>query len=775
MKTLMVQHFKLIIIVFTILPILAGWKWSNTKTDVIEFFVSPDGKDNSPGTKERPFLTIEAARDAARVSKDKGEIKIVLRGGNYFVSKTLEFNQKDSGTPDHPYTLTSHPGERARLIGGVPVSSNAVKKTIDEAILNRIISHAAREYIYEIDLKTQGITNYGKIRPRGFGRAVQPNTLELTINGKRLRMAQWPNEDDVDKNGRGAGSDAKDIHYIKMPNPIDKGSIPRKEDFSNKGGLIPYDYSRPDKYQSSDIYIAGFLNNGYAYDMIPIESIDRKKKHIKLTEAHMYGLGSHKKWGGRGFTEYFFLNVLEEIDQPGESFLDRQSGKIYFMLPEGIVNDGNLEILASVMEEPILAIEEASYFHLKDLAIECGRAIGIYMEGGENNLIQGCTLRNLGTAGIMLGKGVDASPKTVHEYTGTLKPRMMGSIMQHTYQNSTVYRNAGKNHTISNCEIHDIGVVGVYLGGGNRETLEAGNNVVSNCRIYRTQNVERFFYGAVCMDGVGNRVEHSEIFDLFDAAIWSWGNDMEIKYNKIHNCLKTASDKGVIYTGRNPSAFNLQIENNFIYDNGNPYGYTAVVHMDDYACGLVFKNNICYRNDRIFFINSGFLHTIENNIFVNNYAWDDHPVDYEHGIRKGSTPEEWLKVISQSGQNSGIIYKRIFEEVDVRNPPYSARYPRLVEIVINPQKSFGSTLVRKNVCINSGILISNRPLENPGADSEKSVYNNWVEENIDLKRLNLGFNDIDKMDLSTSPNSEIFKKVSGFEMIDFGKIGIQSK
>lgn len=728
-----------------------------------DYYVSPAGDDGNPGTEARPFKTIEAARDALRGSA-KGGGNILLRGGHYFLDETLAFDERDSGVPGAPNGMASYPGEQAHLVGGVQVPASALRKTTDEAILKRILSPVAREHIYEIDLKGQGITDYGKIIPHGFHRAVQPAPIELSIDGKRLRMAQWPNEDDTDKAGRGAGSEARDIHYIKMPRPVSRGSRPRYKDYKNIGGVIPYDYERPDHYESHDMIMAGYLGNGYSYDTIPIAKIDKEKKQISLSAAHMYGLGNHRKWGQRGHTEYFFLNVLEEIDQPGESYLDRETGKIYFMLPDGVEPSAELKVFAGMMEEPIVAVEEASHFRLENLTIESGRTMGIYMEGGEDNRIDGCTLRNLGTAAIMLGKGVDADPVVYrHEYTGTPTARMMGSIMCHTYANTTFNRNAGKNHRINNCHIYDVGVIGIYLGGGDRVTLEPGNNVVSNCRIHRTQNVERSFFGAVTMDGVGNTVEHCEIFDLFDIAFWNWGNDHVVRFNEVHHCLQSASEKGLIYMGRNPGIFNFRVENNFFHHNGNPYGLNAIVHMDDYSCGMTFKNNICYKNDRKFFFNSGYLQTVENNVFLDDFVWDERPVNYEHGIRHGQTVEKWKQTLA----THEVIKERIFKVVDVRNPPYSTRYPQLAEIVNEPEKSFGSVVVRDNVCINSGILTSHRKT-NPGGGN---VTNNWVAENADYKTLHLGFANVEKLDFRMSPDSEVFKKVPGFKRIDFEKIG----
>lgn len=68
-----------------------------------ELFVSPDGNDKAKGTKDKPFKTIEKARDHIR---DKGlnrpgrmrcDIHVNLRAGDYPVNRTVELDDRDSG------------------------------------------------------------------------------------------------------------------------------------------------------------------------------------------------------------------------------------------------------------------------------------------------------------------------------------------------------------------------------------------------------------------------------------------------------------------------------------------------------------------------------------------------------------------------------------------------------------------------------------------------------------------------------------------------------
>jgi len=53
----------------------------------VEFFIATDGNDANPGTKEKPFRSLEAARDAIRrLKKENAEnmgFTVFLSGGVY--------------------------------------------------------------------------------------------------------------------------------------------------------------------------------------------------------------------------------------------------------------------------------------------------------------------------------------------------------------------------------------------------------------------------------------------------------------------------------------------------------------------------------------------------------------------------------------------------------------------------------------------------------------------------------------------------------------------
>jgi len=75
---------------------------SKVKTPLAVLYVAPDGNDDNFGTAEKPFRTLDRARQAVRKINTQmtGDIVVVLSGGTH-PTQTLSFDAADSGTGDH--------------------------------------------------------------------------------------------------------------------------------------------------------------------------------------------------------------------------------------------------------------------------------------------------------------------------------------------------------------------------------------------------------------------------------------------------------------------------------------------------------------------------------------------------------------------------------------------------------------------------------------------------------------------------------------------------
>ena len=141
-----------------------------------EWFISPAGADDNPGTREKPFATLAKARDAARAVPAGQPRTVRLLGGTHYLSDTLVLEAgKDSGGKDAPLVFEA-------VAGQTPVISGGVKLQV-----------AWRPYKGEILQATV---------PAGFA------TDQLFVNSQRQHMARYPNYDPNQRIFNGCAADA---------------------------------------------------------------------------------------------------------------------------------------------------------------------------------------------------------------------------------------------------------------------------------------------------------------------------------------------------------------------------------------------------------------------------------------------------------------------------------------------------------------------------------------------------------------------------------------
>ncbi|MFI4911233.1 MAG: right-handed parallel beta-helix repeat-containing protein [Sedimentisphaeraceae bacterium JB056] len=727
--------------------VLAGY------VSAIDIYVSPDGKDSADGSLEAPYKTIQRARDQLRHLKSNTDEEIAatvyIKGGTYELTETLEFNELDSGTEDAPIVYRNYAGQDVHIVGGRLLNSSAFSKVSDDKVLEKL-SEEARENVLEADLKEMGIADYGQFGQYGHVMVI-PAPMELFFGGNTMQIARYPNEG-----------------YVHIGKVIDKGSVPRMGDYSNRGGTFEYTDPRHEKWAGvEDIWLQGTFNNGYSDDNIRVESIDPQSGQVKLAQPYLYGLAS-----GRHHQHYYAYNILCELDSPGEYYINRNTGKLYFWPPSDI---NSSDAVVSMFDDPIIAMEGVEYITLEGLTVEASRGIGIYVERANNNTIAGCTVRNTGTSGIFMGMGAHQTfPLLTHnDYEGVPRSRRVGSYQGHMYLNTTWDRKAGNNNKVISCDIYNTGSGGIQLSGGSKRHLINGNSEVVNCKLYNFNRRNKFLWAGINVDGCGNRIANCDISDSHFQAIYVRGNEHVFEYNYIHQIAKDSDDTSAWYLGRDPSDRGNIVRYNFFYDVGREDRSVMGVYCDDATTDVKVIGNIFYKVGQgraTVFSNAGQDLLVKNNIFV----------DCGSAVELSSFFYTWGRTKGPHGQpQAGGIFYELFEnpgvypvrlgKVNFKQPPYSEKYPGLTDwldrLPDEPQGYVGIR-PRRNLMINNVLYNCKEKVNYKGDYAQFETKNNFVADK------NPGFVDLANLDMRLKDDSVVYDEIPGFERIPFEKIGL---
>ena len=584
-----------------------------------EFHVDPMGRDTNIGSKEAPFATLTAARDAVRAMKQsdglpKGGVTLWIHAGEYgFPTEGLALTSQDSGTASCPIVYSAAPEEEVRLIGGVSLPAEAFESIEDASDLERL-EPAARDYTLCADLKALGVTEYGEF-PDQF--VTPPMVPELFFDGERMTLAQWPNEG-----------------WAHVARVVESGPAPWRNHPSQGIGTFEYEGDGPNRWNvEAGVWLHGYWCFDWSSETIRVKSVDTEKRQVTLLKQHHYGLGG----GNPAPRRFRAINLLEELDRPGEYFLDRNTGRLYFWPPKPLAGS---EVFLSTLRTPLVSMTDASFVAIEGCVLEMGCHQGVSIAGGRENRVSGCVIRNLGHDGIAI--------------------------------------EGGEKHQVVSCDLYDLGTGGIILEGGDRKTLTPCGHAAVNNHIHHVSRRRRTHAYPIHMSGVGIRVANNLIHDTPHQAIGLSGNDHLIEFNEIHHSGLESDDCGAFYMGRNPSERGNIIRYNFWHDTGSEFSHgSCAVYFDDGTGGQLVFGNVFYRaaggNFGAVFVHGGHDNLVDNNIFV------------ECKRAVGHAP--WSTDLWNEWLTGDLWKKRLLEEVDITRPPFVDRYPGLEGFLDTTEKT----------------------------------------------------------------------------------------
>jgi len=676
--------------------ILLAMATTSSKALAGEIFVATDGDDGNPGTLKAPFATVERARDEIRKLKASGSLDskgttVYLREGFYPLSKSVSLEAQDSGKPEAPICYRNYKDEKVQISGGAKIPASAFKAVNDQKTLERL-DQSVRGKVLKADLLEAGVMGV-QAYPLKFNGA--PAIPELFFNDSRMNVARWPNE--------GWATIAKILDGgAKAENPEDK-SLPSFE----------YSGDRPQRWNvDNGVWLLGYWCFDWSSECIKVKSIDTAQRKIELAGNHGYGL----RQGNPSPRRYKAMNLLEELDEPGEYYIDQKANALYF-LPPGPMEGA--KIVLSTLNAPLFSLKDVSNVTIRGFALESGLDDAVAVAGGSAVAIQGCEARNLRLIGIDI--------------------------------------EGGSSHKVESCDIHDTGEGGLRLNGGDRKTLKPGKHEALNNRIWLFAIHKLTYANGISLQGVGNRAAHNLLHDAPHQAIAVGGNDNVFEYNIVHDICTASDDAGAYYKGRNPSCRGNIVRYNFWYKIGSPMGHgNAAIYYDDGDCAETVYGNVFFRCGEpgkgsfgTIFSHGGHDILAENNVFI------------ECKRALGSAPwndTRWRKAVVGNGKDGWDWQNKLLKEVDITKPPYTTHYPDIVGFMDPKPGQTRINRAKKNLIVMC-------------ADVSSGSWQVKPEENL-VTDADPGFVDAENGDFRLKPSSEVFKKLPGFQPIPFEKIGL---
>ncbi|MBR7003391.1 MAG: right-handed parallel beta-helix repeat-containing protein [Bacteroidales bacterium] len=538
-----------------------------------ERYVSPRGNDGWPGTQARPWKTLEYA--IGQILAGEGDVRLVLLDGDYYPVKTLSLQ----GIRGRSISIEAAPGASPVIRGD-----------------RKITRFRKKGQLLETDLSRSGVQDLG-------GACLKGNLVDLYWKGIRQSIAGYP-----------------DSGFLIASDALGET---RLDDVGHKEGIFKYvDDVVSSWADEKDAWIYGYFRWDWRDDYGKIVSIDTSEKTITLSEPwHNYGYRSGFKFRG--------VNLLCALDSPGEYYIDREKGKLYWFPPEGYVN-GDEVSLSVFNSDAMIEVSDCEGVTIKGLTFVGGRTNAVSVIDSRDVLLEGVRVSRFG--------------------------------------GDALHVNSSENITIERCRFETLGHTGMNLTGGDRRTLKHSGYVVNNTIVKDISLFRHTYEPALIFHGCGLSVSHCEFSGSSSSAMRIEGNDVVIEYCHFHDLVKESDDQGALdifynygYRG-NVIRFNLW-EN---IRGGSLHG-AAGVRLDDMISGQSIYGNIFNNVGGVHFgavqIHGGKDNLVENNVIYN--------------CNFGVSFSPWGQARWDEALTREEVQKKIHGEVDIDSSLYKERYPEL--------------------------------------------------------------------------------------------------
>ena len=559
-----------------------------------EIYVSLQGNDKNPGTKEAPFNTlnraIKQAREWRRLNWPEvaGGIYIRLEEGVYAQRNSLFLRPEDSGTPDSPTVICAVDGAHPVISGGVAVTGwkrGCNHPAVPEKLKQKIWSAEA---------------------PLIGNRRVE--TRQMWVNGHKVqRAAQFPD-----------------------------GGLERMIDFNPEEQTITIPVSQ--SVNSERLQNAGQLemivHQRWAIAILRVKSIDVKDGQavVRFHEPESHLEFAHP-WpqpvigGEKGNSSFCLTNALELLDQPGEWFQEYPSGTIYYY-PQASENMETAEVIIPTLETLVTIDGTLSrpvkHIQFNGITFEHTSWMRPSYQGhvtlqGGFPLLDAYKLQEPGLPekAELENQAWITRPETAIRVRGAEHIDFKHCTFRHLSSTGLDYEWAVTASSVEDCQFTDIGgtalLVGAFPDGGFethipfipadvRELcshITIRNNFISN--------VTNEDWGCV---GIGAGyvrnmdISHNEVCHLNYSGIcvgWGWTSlesgmcNNRIEANYVHHFARRLYDAGGLYTLSNQPG-SVMRNNRIEHLIEAPYATNDrafYIYLDEATDGYTMENNWC--------------------------------------------------------------------------------------------------------------------------------------------------------------------------------------
>lgn len=479
-----------------------------TLTDPHTFYVSTKGDDRHPGTAAQPLATIAAAQRIVRSATRGGRpIRVWLQAGTYYLESPLTFGLHDSGTPDASVTYAASPGQAVTISGGLSLSCHW--KPYKDGIMRTIV-------------------------PGGL------DFSQLFVNGQRQIRARYPNYDSSQPGKSG---------YLQAAGPIPadaKSPYPDPDEDMTFSGEAPrgirfdpatFSGKRWTKPEDAEIHI--FQQAYWGNLQWRLRAVDNQTNSIWFAEG---GQQIGAKWDKNPATlgsrsRFFIENVFEELDSPGEWFLDKDKRVLYYYPPAG------MDLQSALIEVPQLeyvihfsGTQAAPVQHVVVEGVRFAHTLSTYMCRYD--------VPSLSDWSIHRGGAVFAE--------GTRYCAIQDCWFDAVGGNAVFVSDYNREFSVTGCRFTETGDSAICFVGDLERTngtqrafpfaCTASNNLIHDCGFYGKQVAGVYISRAKRIT-----VAHNLIYDMPRAAICigdgTWGGHI-IEFNHTHDTVRETSDHG---------------------------------------------------------------------------------------------------------------------------------------------------------------------------------------------------------------------------------------